>query len=568
MKSPFNKIIGPEGEWIDGKGFTKPEVVDENELSEREEFAFRCLNAAVNLYGVVTAREFCDIYNGYAVEHSTSVAAALDEREAVEIARRLLQNIAEKDDSELFDILSEDAWYSLWQDDKTGEWLFVYEDMTDEATDAEGDAAAHAQALRQVAHRINEARSEFVDVPFRILPEKTFLLYEDPNGDEETPEAKSLIKFFKKEYGIPKSAAEFYVWSIVAHLRVNTASLSEALAFIDNECDFAPEGPDGLRRLVEALSPVVNTTRTWQYRGHTQREMYELGKVEKFSREEFPDYFGVYGKKRDDYYDDDADDEYYDDDGDDLGDPIDVDELPPAKFTGPVDFKFVKDAARREKALYDYEGVRIVTRDFVRHVVVPESTQQERRDAAKRLGIRIDEKSGLILDPNLDMVAGDFATMMDDQHGEPAIKRVLKRKDKLENKYDRAAAEYYENYRYTWLEVLAVKSGIGMKCRDLLTGEELFLMETSFSKGDVKGMTVCAGIAPMGSFYLSLGVIHPSNFENPATILKIVLTHLGLQTELPIKLSFADQARFAAETIRRINANGRFNAIVYGCADN
>jgi hypothetical protein len=162
------------------------------------------------------------------------------------------------------------------------------------------------------------------------------------------------------------------------------------------------------------------------------------------------------------------------------------------------------------------------------------------------------------------MVAGDFATMMDDQHGDPAIKRVLKRKDKLDDKYDRAAAEYYENYRYTWLEVLAVKSGVGMKCRDLLTGEELFLMEMSFSKGDVKGMTVCAGIAPMGSVYLSLGVIHPSNFENPSIILKIVLTHLGLPTELPIRLSFADQARFAAETIRRINANGWFGRMNFG----
>ena len=89
-------------------------------------------------------------------------------------------------------------------------------------------------------------------------------------------------------------------------------------------------------------------------------------------------------------------------------------------------------------------------------------------------------------------------------------------------------------------------------------------METSFSTGNVKGMTVCAGIAPMGNVYLVLGVIHPANFENPATILKIVLTHLGLPTEAPIRLSFADQARFAAETIRRIHANGRFNTIAYG----
>ncbi|MBO4708391.1 MAG: hypothetical protein J5727_01285 [Kiritimatiellae bacterium] len=263
-------------------------------------------------------------------------------------------------------------------------------------------------------------------------------------------------------------------------------------------------------------------------------------------------------------YLDDEDGEGGDDDGDDLGEPISIGELPPAKYTGPVDFKFVKDPVERDRMLWDYDGVRAVTREFVRHVVMHELTQEERRDAAKRLGITTDPKTGFILDANLDMVAGDFAAMMDDQHGEPAIKRILKRKDKLENEYDRAAAAYYENYRYTWLEVLAVKSGVGMKCRDLLTGEELFLMETSFSKGDVKGMTVCAGIAPMGSVYLVLGVIHPAHFENPATILKIVLTHLGLSTELPIKLSFADQARFAAETIRRINANDKFSNIIMG----
>ncbi len=260
-----------------------------------------------------------------------------------------------------------------------------------------------------------------------------------------------------------------------------------------------------------------------------------------------------------DYHDD------YDDYGDDdEGEPIKVAELPPAKYTGPVDFKFVKDAAMREKALYDYEGVRIVTQDFVRHVVMHELTQEERRDAAKRLGFEIDPETGFVLDANLDMVVGDFASMMDDQHAEPAIKRVLKRKDKLERDLDRAAAEYYENYRYTWLEVLAVKSGLGVKCRDLLTGEELFLMEQSFSLGDVKGMTICVGIAPMGEVYLALGVIHPTHFENPATILKIVLTHLGLPTELPIRLSFSDQARFAAETVRRVNANGKFGTIAYG----
>lgn len=307
------------------------------------------------------------------------------------------------------------------------------------------------------------------------------------------------------------------------------------------------------------VGPVVQTTRTWDYRGHTAMELVEMGVLRGDDVEDIPDVFGVLGGKNGG--DDSDDDDYYDDE---KGEEVCVEDLPPAKLTGPFDFKSVKDPVVRDRLLWDYGGVRIVTCDFVRHVVMQELTKEERIAAAKRLGFEVDEKTGLVSDPNLDMVAGDFAAMMDDQGGAPAIKRVLKRKKKLGNSLDRAAAEYYENYRYTWLEVLAVKAGLGVKCRDLLAGEELFLMEKSLSLGDVKGMTICAGIAPMGEVYLVLGLIGPANFENPAAILKIVLSHLELPTELPIRLSFADQARFAAETIRRINANGKFGTIAYG----
>ena len=220
----------------------------------------------------------------------------------------------------------------------------------------------------------------------------------------------------------------------------------------------------------------------------------------------------------------------------------------------------------RERLLWEYEGVRLATRDFVRREVMRELTKEERRDAAKRLGVPIDPKTGFVSDGTLDCIVGDFASMMDDQHGEPAIKRVLKRKDGLKGELVRAAAEYYENYRYTWLEVLAVKAGVGVKCRDLMAGEDIFLMEKSLSQGDVKGLTIGAGIAPMGEVYLALGVIHPAHFENPATVLRIVLDHIGLPMEPPVRLSFADQARLAAETIRRINANGKFSGLFYGGA--
>ena len=42
------------------------------------------------------------------------------------------------------------------------------------------------------------------------------------------------------------------------------------------------------------------------------------------------------------------------------------------------------------------------------------------------------------------------------------------------------------------------------------------------------------------------------------------MMHLGLPSELPVSLSFSDQARFASETIRRLYANGKFDAILYG----
>ncbi len=436
VKNPFNRIVGPDGEWRD------PDAGG-SEFDPREEFMLRCLNAAANLRGVLTYGEFCDIYNGYASDHDAPVSKTLTEDE-LDGFMSFVFACEEGDGSELDKLL--DVYgcsFARWRDCRTNENLVVKCSLLD-TSDDERDAnppPTDEELDRLVDLRVAKARDLFKEMEHPPIDEEMFLAFE---------------------------------------------------------------------------------------------------------------------------YLDDEDGEGGDDDDDDLGEPIDIGELPPAKYTGPVDFKFVKDPVERDRMLWDYDGVRIVTREFVRHIVIPESTKDERLDAAKRLGFPIDVERGCITDRTLDMVAGDFATMIDDQHGEPAIKRILKRKGKLENRYDRAAAEYYENYRYTWLEVLAVKSGVGMKCRDLLTGEDIFLMETSFSRGDVKGMTICAGIAPMGSVYLVLGVIHPANFENPATILKIVLTHLGLPAELPIKLSFADQARFAAETIRRINANGKFSNIIMG----
>ena len=569
MKSPFDRGVGPMGErrlnHEDGSAADKA-------LSERDEFILRCLNAAVNLYGIVTAKEVCGIYNGYAKDHDAPVSAHLSEGELYSTAMRLLQRIAEKDDRDILDVLIEDAWFTPIYDNGNDEWLFVYESLAEEMDSPCADESASAAVMKTILRKVGKRRARFSDVPLKILPEKAFFLYDDPMGDEETTSSRNLVKFLKKACGVSKDNADSAVMNIQANLRVNGASLTEALEQFADRCDYEPADEEEYYELIGKISPVVSTTRTWDYRGHTQSELVKMGVIERIGKEEIPDFKSLFGGEcdydsddecYDDDYDEDEDDDYLVDDD---GKEVCVEGLPPAKLTGSFDFKSVKDAKVRERLLWEYEGVRLATRDFVRREVMREMTKDERRDAAKRLGVPIDPKAGFVADGTLDCVVGDFASMMDDQHGEPAIKRVLKRKDKLKGALDRAAAEYYENYRYTWLEVQAVKAGVGVKCRDLMAGEDIFLMEKSLSLSDVKGMTICAGIAPMGEVYLSLGVIHPAHFESPATILKIVLAHLGLPTELPVRLSFADQARFAAETIRRINANGKFSGIFYGGA--
>jgi len=322
-------------------------------------------------------------------------------------------------------------------------------------------------------------------------------------------------------------------------------------------------------------------TRTWNYRGHTQQELAKAGRLPRTNEEQVPSFGSIFGGGFEDDGDegrDDGEEDGEEDGGDRVealcGDDapsfaeafdMPVDDLPPARYTGPIDFAFVKDPVRREKVVADYRKVRALTQMFVRTFVMHEMTSEEREAARRRLGFdKTPAKNDVYgwTAKNRDIVAGDFGSMMDDQNGEPAIRRLLTQG--VMDKRTRKAADYYENYRYTWLEVLAVKAGVGMKCRDLLTGEELFLMECTLSQEpSVKGKTLCCGIGPIGEVYMALGVIQPADFENPAVILKIVLSHLGLSAERPVSLSFADQAKFAAETIRRLDANGKFATIHY-----
>ena len=546
----------------------------ERYFNAREEFALSCMNAAVHLYGVLTFAEMAEVYNHYAKNHDAPVSDSMTADEMGDLADDIFERLS-ADGMVAGPAQDYDYWYSTWKDYRTGERLLVSESLTASSYDFDGTPRTPEERAKlqeeendDIDRCVARLRDSFFDVDMALLPERDFLDYESLVFCEDTQAARDLAAFIQREYFEDEASASEDVADIANDLNKSGAMIANALDYIRDQFFWWPSDEAGYIRLVRAIGPLTSVVRTWEYRGHNAQELVEMGIIDKRLEEEVPE-FSEFGDSSDgavpDYARYDGESSYVDDCADDDdGAPVRLEELPPAKLTGPFDFKSVKDAKVRDKLLFDYEGARIVTQDFVRRIVMHEMTQEERRAAARRLGFEIDDETGFLLDRNLDMVAGDFGSMMDDQHGEPAIRRVLKRKDSLENELDRAAAEYYENYRYTWLEVMAVKVGLGVKCRDLMTGEDLFLMETRLSQCDVKGMTICAGIAPMGEVYFVLGVLHPADFENPSMVLKVVLSHLGLPTAIPVSLSFADQSRFAAETIRRIHANGRFDGADYG----
>lgn len=542
----MDRIIGPEGEWR-----------DEGAVSEHDEHLLRCLNAAANLYGVLTCDEFIELYRGCAQTHGASSSEPVTRTEIIELIDRMVRR---EEESEASLEIVDEVWCRHWKDRKTGEEYIVYHDLVEGEGEPDG--------------RIRRVRGNWVVPKLRLLSEDELLCYEDPSFGEESPELDALADLLATvEEG---EMSEITAAAAQAQMRVNGDKVEEVLDYIAGYSDYWPCDEAEYRELIGILSELGKVTRTWNYRGHTRQELVESGMLPKQKKEQIPTFEEVFGDcDEDDGYHDD-----YEEEGDvieaddwfaeriaDLHETEDIDfsTLPPAKYTGPTDFTFVKDPVRREQVLTDYRHVRTLTQNFVRTFVMHEMTQEERKAAFRRLGF---DKSPIkndalgVTEMNRDIVAGDFGAMMDDQNGEPAIRRLLTQG--LMDERTRRVADYYENYRYTWLAVLAAKAGIGVKCRDLLTGDELFLMEESLSRhAQVKGMTVCVGIAPMGEVYLALGAVLSANFENPSTILKIVLTHLHLPTIQPIQLSFADQARFAAETIRRLDANGRLGMTVY-----
>ena len=289
MKRPFDTIIGPDGVWKDdgaaeeecGRGGGAHEPA---ELNAREEFALRCLNAAATLYGVLTLEEFVSLYNGYAKDHDAPISDVMTVDELDTLVDRLhdyFMNRSEPDDLEhLLDGPGEDLeiWFSTWQLKADEPRVIVYHDLT--SSDWDEEPTPSKDANDEITRAVADAVASFRKIDLYVLPEQDFLLYEEPMAAEETKESRAFEKFVKKEYFLDRAEQELDTLGIQCHARVNGAKVVTALKYIRENCDWEPSDDEAVQRLAQALSPLLDTTRTWEGRGRTPRELADLGLVD------------------------------------------------------------------------------------------------------------------------------------------------------------------------------------------------------------------------------------------------------------------------------------------------
>ena len=522
------------------------------ELNAREMFALRCLNAAVNLYGVLTVDECAWLYNHYAKGQPSPVSDEMTSGELEDVMMRLSDAVdagrANPDTSRGRYGDAPDVWFAPWIPEKDSEGVIVYYDLASLDDDASPEVSERDVA--RITRRLEEIRTSFEKIDLNLLPEEDFFDYEMPGFSEETEESDALAKFLQREFRLTEARANYDVASILSNARLNGSSCTTALKYIRDTFGWRPHGQDQFMRLIKALSPALSATRLWRGRGRSTSELCKLGLVEKYEAESIPtDILDdddeseasrmINGWRSD--YDDDYEDE------EDEGDPILPEDIPLSAYNGPIDFKFVKDPAKRAEKMAVYADVRDVLDDFCRDYIAKLWTKSACEEVASRFGLHAE--NGVYKGTPLEfgMFLAEFSMLLDDQAKETLCQHALANRKDFDE-IDKRVATYYENFRFTWLEVLAVKAGVGMKCRDLLTGEELFLMDEELSLRDMKGKIVIADIAPMEDVYVPIGITLP--FPGEKAILDQAIERLGISFERPIRLSFDQQRKLAAETIK------------------
>lgn len=239
-------------------------------------------------------------------------------------------------------------------------------------------------------------------------------------------------------------------------------------------------------------------------------------------------------------------------------------------------FDWVKNAEIRNSVMAEYQRIR-------------NAMQSDRMDkarskllkgydivhAARTIGIDVvdDKKTGkpcIMFDDEEQMsVLFDFAAMFDAEKNRPLRFQFAEQYANSDDAALRTMAGFYANYTYAWLRPLRSKANFGVHCEDILTGNEVFLVDRGFSQTlrQLDGMGLFTGLHPFAD--PSLGCVMTGGAGLPVSLngiemaLEKLLPALRIDKRPPLSLDEKELSRFVAASINQAFRAGATELIRY-----
>ena len=239
-------------------------------------------------------------------------------------------------------------------------------------------------------------------------------------------------------------------------------------------------------------------------------------------------------------------------------------------------FDWVKNAEMRYSVMAEYQRIRNAMQsgsmDKARAKLLK---GYDMGHAARTIGIDVvdDKKTGkpcIMFDDEEQMsVLFDFAVMFDAEKNRPLRLEFAEQYANSDDAALRTMAVLYANYTYAWLRPLRSKANFGVHCEDILTGNEVFLVDRGFSQTlrAHGGMGLFTGLHPFAD--PSLGCVMTGGAGLPVSLngielaLEKLLSALRIDKRPPLSLDEKELSRFVATSVNQALRAGATEFVRY-----
>lgn len=199
-------------------------------------------------------------------------------------------------------------------------------------------------------------------------------------------------------------------------------------------------------------------------------------------------------------------------------------------------FGWVKDAQRRAAIIDDYDLVREAMIDFVNAEIEPRVVEKHREQFARDLfpGGERDDHADFIMSFEL---AAYMACKVDKN---TACERAISDMSAAADPRSRLLRELFSTYRFTVIHVLRLEPDFGFKCRDLLLGREIYVVDRAGGSAQLlKNAIVATGLFQFGEHFVCSGCLTPLfgiSERRMMDTLDLIFRFGNMPTERPIVL--------------------------------